>query len=368
MKPFRQHLGPFPWPGREPQPHRRGAISRMPLRGGLHQVAPHHEQGESFDEAVVAAPEGDGLAPVGGLAVTQEAVQLVVRKHRPVPLAGLDGARTALRAAHRVGMDAQLQVREFVRGLPDRRVVIGDEAQPGPRRRQRPEQRAKGGRDRAARWPAVESLETCAALLLDGAHGAATSLPRKGEAIEKPGVRAGGGGQRAGEILRPGEAVEVVDDDRLRDGELLKGRVMQQQSVATQPTGATNDRTMVAAETAGNLPVGRACHEAGGDGPAQLRALQVIGEREALLGKGATASETKEPGHDAAIAATAVGAVWETAQASGAALVLRAPRPRAEGGNEGLRAHQLDDDSAVHAWYLSRCGPESISHKKRGLP
>src|SRR5574341_1516181 len=183
---FSQDLLPGPGPVGQPQIGRGRAVSRMTLRTGLHQVAPDREQGESLDQAVVAAAEGDGLPAVGRLAVPEEAVQLVVREHRCVPFQGSAGARAPLGSPHRVGVGAQGDLRECADGPMDRGVVVGNEVEPAPGRGQRFDQGAEGLRDRLRGRPAVQTLETGAAPLLGLAHRPPSPLPGEGEAIEKP--------------------------------------------------------------------------------------------------------------------------------------------------------------------------------------
>ena len=95
------------------------------------------------------------------------------------------------------------------------------------------------------------------------------------EPVDEPGLAAHGCGDAEGEILGELEGLEVVEDDRFLDAplEMPEGAGLEEQSVPPEPGAQAGDGRGRAAERAGDLAVGGAGLQAGGDGHHELGAL-----------------------------------------------------------------------------------------------
>ena len=103
--------------------------------------------------------------------------------------------------------------------------------------------------------------------------------------------------------------------------------------MATKAGAQAGDGGGGAAEGACDLAMGGSGLEQGGDGAEELRALQVIEKREAVLGEGAAATPAEEA-RDAPAATGEVGAVEANREMSGGAPMFGAGGPGAEAGSE----------------------------------
>jgi hypothetical protein len=143
------------------------------------------------------------------------------------------------------------------------------------------------------------------------------------------------GGDAERTVLGELEDLEVVEDDRLGEwrGKRGEGAGVQEKSMATEAGAQAGDGGRGAGEGARDLAMGGAGLEQGGDGAEELRALQVIEKREAILGEG-TAAAPAEEARDAPAATGEVGAVETDRETAGGASMFGAGGPGAEAGPE----------------------------------
>jgi hypothetical protein len=160
-------------------------------------------------------------------------------------------------------------------------------------------------------------------------------MRRRVEEIPEPGAGADGGGDTERTVLGELEDLEVVEDDRFGDrrGKSVEGASLEKQSMAAESSAEAGDGGGSAAHGTGNLAMGGAGLEKGRDGTEQLRALEVIEQREAVLGEGAAAAET-EKARDAPAAKGEVGAVETDRETAASAAMFGAGGPGAEAGPE----------------------------------
>jgi hypothetical protein len=137
-------------------------------------------------------------------------------------------------------MDVEPHPRTRRQSGPDGRIIVGDDV-PGRMRQphDEPVERLANG---ATLGPTVEALEPGAAMALPGAHVAAAPLASEGEAVNEPAPGTNRGRQGAGEVLRAGVGVEVVDDDGFVCGrQSTEQQLVQQGGMAPEPLGASAD-------------------------------------------------------------------------------------------------------------------------------
>lgn len=200
-----------------------------------------------------------------GATVTQETMQQVGGKHRPVPPAGLRSAGRAPWPAPGVGKGQMFETAAI--GMIDQRppvgrVTIGDENDPpggglvlGEQVEDSPE-----GPDVGSPWRgtlAAPSVFKAPLLSLSGSP--APPMRRRVDVVDKPRPLTHDGGQSEGVVLRESEAFEMVHDGRLGEpGQVLQGDTGEQQRVAAQTCAASCNSRGRTTERSRQLAVCRA--------------------------------------------------------------------------------------------------------------
>ena len=134
-------------------------------------------------------------------------------------------------------------------------------------------------------------------------------MRRRIDPEDEPRSLSDGGGQSEGLLLTDDEGLQMIEDDRLVDGrEVLESQGLEQQGVAAEASGEPGHGRGRTAEGAGDLAVGRAGVERGGDGGEQLRSLEVVGRGERGLGESRAAAQAAEARKAAAVGLAGVGA------------------------------------------------------------
>jgi hypothetical protein len=163
-------------------------------------------------------------------------------------------------------------------------------------------------------------------------------MRRRVDSVDEPGLGTHDRGDPEGQVLGQLEGLEVVEDDRFVEPlfEGLQGAAVEKHGVAAEPGAEPCDGGRSAADGTGNLTVGRAGQECGGDGSQQLGSLEVVGEREGLAREGLAAT-LAEVSLDREPAGGGVGA-GEAPSKPGGIGVTRATVAGAEGGSEILQS------------------------------
>jgi len=322
-------VAPVPGSAREAELHGGGAAARPVLRQRFDEVAPHGGEEEALDNGVEAPAEGEGLTAIVSAAVTQQLVEGIDREEGLVTRSSGGGTWGAFGSADRVAEatepDRVSGGGEWVGGV----VVAADfEGIACGQKEEVGEHPARGApvSAEAGAWGTPGE-----AAGLKGRDGAGAAMGRRVEEIPEPGACADGGGDPERGVLGEFEGFEVVEDDRLGEGRRQgrQGAGVEEESMAAETGAESGDGRGSAPERAGNLTMGSPGLEERGDAPEELRALEVVGQREGVLGEGATTAQAEESG-DAAAAAGEEGPVESDREEAASAAMLGTGRPGAE--------------------------------------
>lgn len=163
------------------------------------------------------------------------------------------------------------------------------------------------------------------------------------EVVDKPRSLADGCRDPESIVLGVDERLEVIEDDGLRDlVDALERERLQEEAMATDPSGESSDGRRGTAQAAGELAMSASRHEPGGYGDEELGPFEIVRAREALTREPTAAGAASKP-RDLVmwIIRSSIGARSAASKPPGCAMG-EAVGPRAVGGHEPVRTHAVD--------------------------